>query len=74
MDEIKFKLSNILTKRIVSKLISKVFYKKYGYKVDIRINELDIWSIDCDTDIKLNIEAKLKSDEFKKILKSIDME
>ena len=74
MDEIRFKLSTNLVKRIVSKLISKAFYKKYGFKVDIRINDLDVWSIDGDTDIKLNVEAKMKSDEFKKVLKSIDME
>lgn len=72
MDEMRIKLSTSFIKNIVSKLISKVIYKKYGYKVNIRIDDLDIWAIDGETSVKLNVEAKLGSDEFKKIMKSID--
>ena len=74
MDELRFKLSTNFMKNIVSKLIARVIYKKYGYKVNIQLNEIDIWAIDGDTTIKLNVEARLKSEEFNKIMKSIDSE
>ena len=74
MDELRFKLSTNFMKKIVSKLIARAIYKKYGYKVNIQLNEIDVWSIDGDTTVKLNVEAKLKSDEFNKIMKSIDSE
>ena len=72
MDEMRFKLSTNFMKNIVSKLIARAIYKKFGYKVNIQLNEIDIWNIDGDTDIKLNMEVKLKSDEFNKIMKSLD--
>ena len=72
MDEMRIKLSTSFMKNIVSKLIAKAIYKKYGYKVNIRIEDLDVWAIDGETSVKLNVEAKLRSDEFKKIMKSID--
>ena len=72
MDEMRIKLSTNFMKNIVSKLIARAIYKKYGYKVAIRIEDLDIWAIDGETSLKINVEAKLKSDEFNKIMKSID--
>ena len=74
MDELRFKLSTNFMKKIASKLITRAIYKKYGYKVNIQLNEIDIWAIDGDTTIKLNVEAKLKSEEFNKIMRSIDSE
>lgn len=73
MDEMRVKLTTNFMRSIVSKLISKAIYKKYGCKVDIQLNDIDIWSIEGDTTIKLNVEANLKSDEFNKIIKSIDL-
>ena len=67
----RIKLSTNFIKNIASKLISRFISKKVGYKVNIQINDLDLWAIDGDTTVKLNVEAKLKSDEFKKIMKSI---
>ena len=72
MDEMRLKLSTSFIRGIVSKLIAKSIYKKYGYKVDIKLEDLDVWAIDGDTTIKVKVEAKLKSDELKKIVKSID--
>ena len=71
MDEMRIKLSTNFIKGIASKLIARAIYKKYGYKVNVRIEDLDIWSIDGETSLKVNVEAKLKSDEFNKIMKSI---
>lgn len=74
MDEMRVKLKTNFMRNIVAKLMSRAIYKKYGYKVNIQLNDVDLWSIDGDTTIKLNVEVQLKSDEFNKIMKSIDMD
>lgn len=74
MDELRLKLSTNFIRNIVGKLIARAIYKKYGCRVKIQLNDLDIWSIDGDTTIKLNVETRLKSDEFNRIMKSIESE
>lgn len=74
MDEMKIRLSTRFMKSMASKLIAKAIYKKYGYKVKIRIDDLDISMINGDTTIKANVEANLSSDEFMKLMKGIDVE
>ncbi len=71
-DELKIKLGSSFMRGIVSKLIAKSIYKKYGYKVNIKLDDLDIWSIDGDTSIKVNAEIKMNSKEFKKFIKELD--
>ena len=68
MDEMKLKLSTNFMKNIVSKLIEKSIYKKYGCKVNIQLDELDINIIDGETTINANVEAKINSDEFRKMM------
>lgn len=72
MDEMRVKLTTNFMRTIASKMISKAIYKKCGCKVNIHINDLDIWMIDGDTNVRVNVEAKLNSDEFMKIVKSIE--
>lgn len=74
MDEMKLRLSTGFMKGMASRLIARAIYKKYGYKVKIRIDDLDISMINGDTTIKANVEANLSSEEFKKIMKGIDSE
>ena len=71
MDEMNMKLSTKFMRGIVSKLISKAIYKKIGYKVDIQLNDLDISVIDGETKILTNVEVKVNSNEFMKIMKTI---
>ena len=68
MDEMRLKLSTNFMKSIVSKLIAKSIYKKYGCKVNIQLDELDINIIDGETTINANVEAKINSDEFRKMM------
>ena len=72
MDEMKIKLSTKFMRNIVSKLISKFIYKKLGYKVNIQLNDLDINIVNGETNINTNVEIKLDSNEFKKIITSFD--
>lgn len=70
MDEMNVKLRTKFMKGIVAKILSKVISKKCGCKVNIQLEELDIRFVDGETTIHANVEAKLNSDEFKKIVKS----
>lgn len=72
MDEMRVKLSTNFMKNMISKLISRIIYKKLGYKVKIQLNDLDIWVIDGDVDVKLNVEAKLNNEDFNKLIKTIN--
>ena len=74
MDEMKVKLTTKFMRNIVSKLISKAIYKKTGYKVDVHLNDLDVSIIDGETNINTNVEVKLNSNEFTKIMKSIGLD
>lgn len=68
MDEMKLKLTTKFMRGIVSKLIERSIYKKYGYRVNIQLNDLDINIIDGETTINTNVEAKISSEEFKKMI------
>ena len=74
MDEMKMKLSSKFMRGMASKLIAKAIYKKYGCKVKIHIDDLDISMINGETSIKVNAEANLSSDEFMKIVKGVDLD
>ena len=74
MDEMKLKLSTKFMRGIVAKIIAKIIYKKLGYKVDIQLNDLDVSIVDGDADIKTNVELKMKSSEFIKLMKGIENE
>lgn len=74
MDEMKLKLSTKFMRNLVSKLISRTIYKKYGYKVDIQLNDLDVNIIDGETKISTNVEVKLESKEFMNIMKNIGLD
>ena len=73
MDEMKLALRTKFMRNVVAKIIAKIVYKKTGHKVNIQLNELDINAIDGEIYISTSVEAKLSSDEFIKILKSVDL-
>lgn len=73
MDEMKLTLRTKFMRNAVAKIIAKIVYKKTGYKVNIQLNELDINVIDGEAYISTSVEAKLSSDEFIKIMKSVDL-
>ena len=68
MDEMKLKLTTKFMRGIVSKLIERSIYKKYGYIVNVQLNDLDINIVDGETTINTNVEAKISSEEFKKMI------
>ena len=68
MDEMKLKLTTKFMRGVVSKLIEKSIYKKYGCIVNVQLNDLDINIINGETTISTNIQAKISSEEFKKMM------
>lgn len=70
----KLKLSTKFMRNIVSKLMAKAIYKKYGYKVDIQLSELDVSFIDGEAEIEVNAAVRLDSKEFMKIIKSTGLD
>lgn len=71
MDEMKLKLTTKFMRGIASKLLARAVYKKYGYKVNVQLNDLDISVIDGETTINTNVELKMNSNEFMKLMKAI---
>lgn len=73
-DEFKVKLSTKFMRNIVAKLLAKAIQKKFGCKVKIQLNELDVQVINGETSVKTNVELKMDSQEFMKIMGAIDMD
>lgn len=71
MDEMKLKLSTRLMRGIAAKLIARSIKKKYGCKVDIQLNELDVSVIDGDAKVIVNAEVTMDNKEFMDIMKKV---
>lgn len=74
MDALKLNLSTKFMKGIVTKLISKLIYKKCGYHVDIQLNEIDIEVVNGKAYIHANVDAAIDNSELMKIVKSIGLD
>lgn len=58
---------------IISKLVSMVIRKKFGYDVQIKLNELTATVNDRKTHVHLDVDAELTKEELNKILASIGL-
>ena len=74
MDEMKIKLNNTFTKKIISKFICKMLEQKLGYKIWISLDEIDVTIDERTTIAHLNVTAKMDTDDIKKLAeKTIDI-
>lgn len=71
MDEMK--IGSKFTTSIISKLVAMVIRKKFGYDVELKLNEVTATVVDGKTHVHLDADAELEKDELVKILKSIDL-
>ena len=74
MDELKLKLSTKFMRGIITKIISKAIFKKYGYKIDIMLNEIELENVDGKIRLHADVDAEVTNEDFKKIIKSIGMD
>lgn len=73
MDELKLRLSTKFMRGLVTKLISKMIYKKLGYKIDIELNAIDMETENGTTRFRLDVEAKVNNDELRRIVQDMDL-
>lgn len=71
MDEMK--IGSKFTTGIISKLVSMVIRKKFGYDVNLKLNEVNATVIDGKTHVHLDVDAELDKDELTRILNSIGL-
>lgn len=71
MDEMK--IGSKFTTGIISKLVSMVIRKKFGYDVQLNLNEVIATVNDGKMHVHLDVDAKLTKEELNKILVSIGL-
>lgn len=74
MDILMLKLSTKFMKGIVAKMISKAIFAKYGFKIDIQFNEIQVENHGGNIYIHADVDGKIEESEFKKIVKSAGLE
>lgn len=74
MDEMKLKLSSQFLRNIAAKIIRKVIKSKFGYDLDIDLNDLIISYKDGKARLILDVEADIEHAEFTKMINQIDLE
>lgn len=71
MDEMK--ITSKFTRNVISKIIKKVLKKKFGYDIDVQLDQLNATFINEKAHIRLSIDADLDQAELMKILKNIGL-
>lgn len=72
MDEMRLNLTTKFMRGVLAKLVSRKIKKQYGYKIDIHFSEIKMDMMDGQTHLHVNVDLDMSSDEFKKLMKSID--
>jgi hypothetical protein len=70
MDELKFILSTKFMKNLVAKMITKAIYKKTGYDINVRLNKIEVVTIDGRVHIHADVDGDINSEDFVDIIKS----
>lgn len=71
MDELKLNLSSKFMRGIVTKLITKVVYKKTGYKIGVELHNVNVEVVNGKAYIHVDADAEIDNDELMKIVKTI---
>lgn len=70
MDELNIKTE--FMRGLASKMLASMIRKKLGYRVNIKIQDLNISISENEASIQLNMDANMNIDEFKKFTKFIE--
>ena len=71
MDMLMIKLSTKFMKGIVAKIITRKVYKKFGYKIDIQLNDVQIDMINGDIKLHIDVDGKMNKTEFDRLMETI---
>ena len=72
MDMLMIKLSTKFMKGIVAKIITRKVYKKFGYKIDIQLNDVQIDMINGDIKLHIDVDGKMNKTEFDRLMETIN--
>ena len=72
MDMLMMKLSTKFMKGIVAKIIARKVYKKFGYKIDIQLNDVQIDMINGDIKLHIDADGKMNKTEFDRLIETIN--
>lgn len=72
MDMLMMKLSTKFMKGIVAKIITRKVYKKFGYKIDIQLNDVQIDMINGDIKLHIDADGKMNKTEFDRLMETIN--
>lgn len=73
MDELKLALTSKFMKGIVTKIVRKAIVKKFGYEVDIQINNISVETIDGKVSLHVDVDADVDKEDFVKIIKDVGL-
>ena len=73
MDELKLALTSKFMKGIVTKIVRKAVVKKFGYEVDIQINNIGIETVDGKVSLHVDVDADVDKEDFVKIIKDVGL-
>lgn len=68
------KISSKFMRGLISKLVKNIIRKKFGYEVDIQLDELMVTIDEGKAHLRINAEANISKDELIKIIKEIGLE
>lgn len=74
MDEMKMRLSTKFMRGIVTRIISKAIYNKFGYDVNIQLNAIEVEAVDGKVYLHVDVDANVDNAEFMKIIKSVGLD
>lgn len=72
MDMLIIKLSTKFMKGMVAKIIARKVYKKFGYKIDIQLNDVQIDMINGDIKLHIDADGKMNKTEFDRLMEMIN--
>lgn len=71
MTDGKFKFAKIASS--FTEINGYLIRKKFGYDIELKLNEVNATVIDGKTHVHLDVDAELEKDELMKILKNIGL-
>lgn len=71
MDELKLKLSTKFMRGIIAKFIAKALFKKFGCRIDVQINEIEVETVNGKIRFHANVDAEVDNGDFLNVIKTI---
>ena len=70
MDELKLVISTRFMRNLITRILAKIIYKKFGYKVDIQINKIEAETYDGKIRLHMDADVETNEEDLKNILKN----